>query len=114
MGRPSRTPADRKLMKEIGQRLRWVREAMGDPSQEALAQRVGVHQTAWGLYERGERMPDQFAALRMVAKLRVSIPYLMEGSLEGVDRDLAILLAARHPELAIPIDKGSDTDTDQA
>lgn len=101
-------------MKQIGQRLRWVREAMGKKvPQEALADRVGVHQTAWSLYERGKRMPDQFEVLRMVSKLRISMAYLLEGSLDGVDRDLAIQLAARHPELALPTHTASDKGTDQ-
>lgn len=108
MGRPARTEADKRLMKDIGQRLRWVREAMDDASQETLADLVGVHQTAWSLYERGLRTPDQFEILRMVSKLRISMAYLLEGSLDGVDRDLAIQLAARHPELVLPTNKASD------
>lgn len=98
MGRPARTVADRQLMREVGQRLRWVREAMGC-SQQEMATAVGVHQTAWSLYERGLRLPDQFEAPRLAAKLGISIPYMLEASLEGVERELAIRLAARHPEL---------------
>lgn len=118
MGRPPRTPADRQQMKEIGQRLRWVREALSAISkkrvtQTELASRIGLHQTAWSLYERGERMPDQFEAVRIVAKLRLSMDYLMEGSLEGLDLDLAIQIAARHPELVLPTHKGSGKGTDQ-
>ena len=40
-----------------------------------------------------------------MAKLRISREYLMEGSLEGVEADLAIRLAAAHPELVPSIDK---------
>ena len=100
------------LQKDMGKRLRWVRKAMGDPPQEALSKMLGLHQTSISLYERGKRMPDQFEAVRIIAKLKISREYLMEGSLEGVDRDLAIRLAAAHPELVPPIRKDLSKDTD--
>lgn len=107
MGRPARTVADRALMKKMGERLRWVREAMGNPSQDALTQQLdlGRHQTSWSLYERGLRWPDDFEAARLIAKLKITRAYLLEGSLEGVERELAIRLAANHPELVGPTDK---------
>ena len=110
MGRPPRTAADRDTMKAVGKRLRWVREALGR-SQEAMASSVGVHQTAWSLYERGLRFPDEFAAVRLMAKLKISRAYLLEERLEGVERELAIRLAALHPELAPPIGKEPRTGT---
>lgn len=113
MGRPARTPADRRVMVEIGTRLRWVREALG-LSQAAIADQVGIHQTAWGLYERGKRLPDEFAGMRMIAKLKISRAYLIDGRLDGVERELAIRLAAAHPELAAPIGMDRRTGTDPA
>lgn len=94
-------------------RFRWVREAMG-ASQSEMAEKVGVHQTAWSLYERGERLPDQFVMARIAGKLRISVAYLMKGSLEGVLPALAIHLAARHPELADTIGMDFRTDKHQA
>lgn len=111
MGRPPRTTADRQLMRDMGMRLRWVREALGE-TQERMAQRVGVHQTAWSLYERGRRWPDQFEAVRLIAKLQISTDYLLCGSLRGVERELAIRLAAHHPELVRPTDRALRTGTD--
>lgn len=110
MGRPARTADDKALMVAMGERLRWVREIMFG-SQEEAAEHVGVHQTAWSLYERGKRMPDLFNAPRVIAKLRISREYLVEGSLEGVERELAIRLAAAHPELVPPTRRGPDTGT---
>ena len=101
MGRPSRTSDDRRLMAQMGRRLRWVREALG-VNQTDMARMVGVTQTAWSLYERGKRWPDQFAAVRLMAKLKVTREYLLSGDLTGIDRDLAIRLAAQHPELVAP------------
>lgn len=112
-GRPARTVADRQLMQEAGRRLRWVREAIGR-SQAEMAETIGVHQTAWSLYERGARWPDAFEAVRIMAKLGISREYLLDGSLQGVQPELAIRLAARHPELAdtvsMDLDKGSGED----
>lgn len=112
MGRPPRTVADKAMMLKMGTRLRWVREAM-DKSQEEMAEIVGVHQTAWSKYESGQRWPDQFGIPRILAKLRISRAYLLDDSLQGVDRDLAIRLAADHPELAGPKRKGKRTGTDR-
>ena len=101
MARQRRTSADRELMADMGQRLRWVRDILGK-SQAQMAEAVGIDQTAWSLYERGLRWPDVAQAARIVAKLKVSHSYLLEGSLEGVERELAIRLAAYHPELVLP------------
>ena len=113
MGRPARTVADKQLIAAVGKRLKWVREAMG-MKQAQIADLVGVDQTAWSLYERGLRMPDQFAAVRLIAKLKISREYLLEGILENVEPDLAIRLALAHPELAPPRRRARDTDTAQA
>jgi transcriptional regulator with XRE-family HTH domain len=104
MGRPARKPADKAMMAHIGERLRWVREAL-DKSQGEMADAVGVHQTAWSLYERGQRWPDQFEIPRLLAKLKISREYLLEDTLEGVEAALAIRLAAKHPQLVPPISK---------
>lgn len=86
-------------MRKMGQRLRWVREALG-LNQTDMARMVGLTQTGWSLYERGARWPDQFAAVRLMAKLKITREYLLEGDLSGIDRELAIQIAAQHPELA--------------
>lgn len=97
-------------MREAGQRLLWAREILG-LTQAEVGDLIGVTKDAVGLYERGLRWPDEFRALKMLSKLKISRAYLVEGSLQGVDRELAILLAAAHPELARPRDRASDTDT---
>lgn len=112
-GRPRRTVADRRLMKEMGERLLWVRQELG-LSQQEIANQVGVHQTAWSLWERGERWPDMFEAMRLAAKLKVTTDYLLNGNLEGVEPRLAIRLAAHHPELVGPTDKADSKDTRRA
>ena len=113
MGRPGRTVADKRLMKDMGRRLRWVRESLG-LSQQKLASLLGVDQTTLSLWELGKRWPDQFAAARLTARLKISQQYLLDGSLKGVERELAIALAAAHPELAPPRSTARYTDTAQA
>lgn len=91
-------------MRQMGRRLRWVREAL-ELNQTDMARMVGLTQTAWSLYERGLRWPDQFQAVRLMAKLKVTREYLLTGDLTGIDRELAIRLAAQHPELVSPTRK---------
>jgi transcriptional regulator with XRE-family HTH domain len=97
-------------MAEMGERLRWVRQALGK-TQKEMATAVGLDQTAWCLYESGKRWPDQFAAMRLIAKLKITHAYLLEGSLEGIEHELAIRLAAHHPELVPPIHRANRRDT---
>lgn len=113
MARQRRTSTDLELMVAMGQRLRWVRDILGK-SQAQMADAVGIDQTAWSLYERGQRWPDVTQAARIVAKLKVSLSYLLEGSLEGVERELAIRLAAHHPELVLPKHRVPHMDSLQA
>ncbi len=101
MGRPARSTADRNTMKLVGIRLRWVREVLGITQQE-MADRMGLHQSAWSLYERGLRFPDQFLAIALCGKLQIDFDYMIKGDLKGVGQELATHLAARHPELVEP------------
>lgn len=105
-----RSIADRQMMARLGERLRWVRKAKG-MSQLQISELVGCHQTAWSLWERGLRWPEISEIPRILAKLKISREYLLDGSLSGVEAALAIRLAAAHPELVPPIDKARRTDT---
>jgi transcriptional regulator with XRE-family HTH domain len=89
LGRPPRLKADQELMDALGQRLLWVREAMG-MSQVEIAELVGIHQVSWSQYERGIRWPHPEVAVRICAKLQLTVPYLLEGKLDGVEHELAI------------------------
>lgn len=81
----------------MGRRLRWVREALG-LNQTDAAKMVGLTQTAWSTYELGKRWPDQFEQPRLIAKLKITREYLMEGDLSGIDRGLADKIAASTPQ----------------
>ena len=97
-------------MVRLGERLKWVREIMGKTQQE-MADMVGIQQSAWCQYETGRRSPDAFQAVRIAAKMKISVDYLLSGSLDGVERNLAIQLVRDHPELAPPRNKGWNTGT---
>ena len=60
---------------EIGVRLASVR---GHLSQKDFAERVGVSQTSWARYERGERYPDAETLLALEA-LGVSSRWVLTG-----------------------------------
>jgi DNA-binding XRE family transcriptional regulator len=83
---------------QAGLRLRVVREAWRR-TQAEMAEIVGVHRTAWSMYERGLRFPDLLAVQRIAAKLRLTIGFIYDGELAGLETDVATHIAAHHPEL---------------
>jgi transcriptional regulator with XRE-family HTH domain len=99
-GRPKRRDADKAFMREMGTRLRWVREVL-DLTQIEAADLVGVHQSTWSKWEIGTRWPDMYEMPRLADKLQITPNYLLNGSLQGVERELALGLAARHPQLVL-------------
>jgi transcriptional regulator with XRE-family HTH domain len=86
-------------MKDVGRRLKWVRQAM-NMSQQQVADLLGIDRSSWALYERGQRLPDHYRVPVIAGRLRISVGYILSGSLDGVDRNLAIALASEHPQLA--------------
>src|SRR5882757_8583039 len=78
-----------KLRKESGARLREERMRL-KLSQEAFAEKVGVHRRTQLNYEAGEREPDA-AYYEAAASLGIDLPYVLEG--ERIERLPA--LAAR-------------------
>jgi transcriptional regulator with XRE-family HTH domain len=68
-----------------------------------MAEIVGVTQTAWGKWELGQRTPDRYKLPKVVALLKISMEYLLGHTLDGVERNLALRIAAAHPELVPPI-----------
>lgn len=78
MGRPS-------LSRVFGDVLKEHREAAGF-SQEALADRAGVHRTYIGLVERGKRNPTLAVALRFAAALGTTLTTLVQVTEERLHR----------------------------
>ena len=63
------------LQVRLAQALRARREALG-VSQEAFADRIGVHRTYWGAVERGKQNLTLMSIERFAAELGVSVSSL--------------------------------------
>jgi len=61
------------LRRQIGQRLRELRDRAGITSQESLAEKAGVHRTYVGRLERGESGVTVEALAAILAPLGVSL-----------------------------------------
>jgi transcriptional regulator with XRE-family HTH domain len=91
----------REEAKRLGQRLRWVRDILNVTPTEVAAD-IGVDSTAIRQIERGARLPSIHVMMALCHTLRISPQYLMWGTLEAVEPELATQLKRRHPELYWP------------
>jgi transcriptional regulator with XRE-family HTH domain len=67
-----------KLSRSLGRRIHQLRSSLG-LSQEALAERSGLHRTYVGGVERGERNPTVKNLSAISRALKVSLSTLFEG-----------------------------------
>lgn len=95
--------------KHIGRRARWARELAGLTPME-LASDIGIDRTSLGHIELGRRLPSLHILMSLCHTLRMSPQYLLWGSLEGVDPELAAKLKQLHPELHWPAERASRPD----
>ncbi len=58
------------VLKKFGERIKYLRKSSG-LSQEAFADRVGIHRTYMGRIERGESNPPIFTVYRIVKALKI-------------------------------------------
>jgi transcriptional regulator with XRE-family HTH domain len=98
MVKPSR-PTD--VVRQIGIRLRAVREVEG-LTQEAFARAIGVTETALGNWERGDRVADVLAMVRVLSRFGVTLEWIYAGHLRGMDFDYAEKLRERSEQLSNP------------
>lgn len=86
-------------LKAVGRRLLWVREEVAD-SQTQAARLIGVDQSTFSGYENGDRLIPAHVAMRMCDAWGITLDYLYAGKLGSeVRQDVAVRLAAAHPEL---------------
>lgn len=69
---------DRRFTRRLGRRIRRRRYFL-ELSQEALAERAGIHRTQISLYEKGRRMPLASTLTKLAAALDVSVDQLLVG-----------------------------------
>ena len=92
----------------IGLRVRWARKII-EISVTELAADCGVDASAIRHIENGSRLPSLYMLMSLCHTLRVSPQYLLWGSLEGVDLELAARLKQSHPQLRWPEERADRT-----
>ncbi len=69
---------DTRVAWQLGRRVKRRRNFL-DLSQEALADRAGIHRTQISMYEHGERMPLVSTLIKLASALEVSVDQLVVG-----------------------------------
>jgi transcriptional regulator with XRE-family HTH domain len=69
---------DKRVAKQLGRRIKRRRNFL-DLSQEAVADRAGIHRTLISNYEHGRRMPLTSTLIKLAAALGVSVDQLVVG-----------------------------------
>lgn len=111
MSKKARPEAYSKIQREIGLRIKWARELVV-PNRAEFARLMGVDRTTLQKIEDGDRAPSVFNVLDIAHRLRVSPSYILDGSMQGVDSEMAFRLGQAHPELRLPPRDQSGTGTD--
>jgi len=110
MAKHKRPDALSTLQRAIGTRIAWARELVM-PNQSECARLLGVDASTLNKIEKGDRAPSVFLIAALSNRLRVSTDFLLKGVLNGrTDEELALRLAALHPELVL---QRIDTDPDR-
>jgi len=97
---PVRTPGyTLEKRRARGLRIRWAREEV-EPNRYEFARKLGVEATTIRNIENGKANPGLQLLHEICHSLRISLDYIVDGRLIGIDPELAGLLVMRHPELA--------------
>ena len=94
-------PTQKREAQRIGTRLKWAREILGY-SRSELARELGIDPAFVTKLEQGVRIPSVFLVMSLCHVLHISPQYLLWGSVQGVEGELATKLSAAHPELRKP------------
>lgn len=77
------------MKREMGRRLRAVRRALDFHVQKEFADLLGVSPERYNQWEKGRRLPDIYALVRLKDKLGISIDYIVAGDRSGLPVRLA-------------------------
>lgn len=66
-----------KILKNFGETVKRKRK-MVDLSQEALAEKLGIHRTYLSFIERGQRNPSLLMLFKISRALKIKLPELFE------------------------------------
>lgn len=101
MSKHARPEAYSIVQKGVGTRIGWVREILM-PNRSELARLMGIDASTLAKIEDGTRAPSIFNVIEIANRLRVSTDFLLRGLLTArTDEELALELAARHPDLVL-------------
>jgi transcriptional regulator with XRE-family HTH domain len=99
MSKTARPDAFSYVQQGVGARIRWVRE-LAIPNRSEAARLLGVDPSTLAKIEDGTRAPSIFNVIEIANRFRVSTDFLLRGLLVArTDEQLALHLAAQHPEL---------------
>ena len=90
-----------RLAVEMGQRIRYVREALQLTTTE-FASRLNVEETTIRYIEKGRRGPSVPLIATLCHALRITPQYLFYGDVKGITPSLRAALVEAHPELQWP------------
>jgi transcriptional regulator with XRE-family HTH domain len=98
-GKFMRSPFDTEEKRaKRGERILWARQIV-EPNRMEFARKLGIDVTTARDIESGKRNPGVELLYALCHSLRISLDYIVKGSLYGVDRELAAQLVMDHPEL---------------
>lgn len=80
--------------KAVGARLKALRAALGyERNQHGFAAFVGIAQTAWSNYEKGDRVPNLDAANKIAEATGATFDWIYRGNVSGLPHHIAVQLA---------------------
>jgi transcriptional regulator with XRE-family HTH domain len=93
VGDDDQSNGEERPFKEIGERLRLLREVVG-LDQRSFADRAGLAQSTYNQYEMGVRRPAIENAIALCEAYNVSLDWIYRGDLGGLRHQLALALSA--------------------
>lgn len=106
-------PAATEMQIKAGLRIQAIRK-IGGVTQTKICGKLGVDQSTWSKWERGERMPDLFVMTRFAARAKTSLDLIYLGRPIGTHESLLTLLRLAIPHLLVQEPSGTVPDTDTA
>ena len=86
-----------------GLRLKAARLVLGVERQDVMANVLGVQPSAYNNWEKGHRLPDVAAMVRLLNRSGVSLDWIFAGELRSMPFDLAAKLQEQAAELGVEI-----------
>lgn len=93
----SKKPRPRDIKSDIAKRLLWTREILFE-TQTACALALDVPISTYQHWEKGGRYPDPYILVKYATEYGFTTDWIYRGRLRGIVPDLALRLAAEHPE----------------